>query len=198
MIKAIIFDLGGVIFTDGTNRFVANLVEKYGVDEDKARNIIEGKIGTQYRKSEITRNEFWKRFLEELAINENADKLEEAWISEYKLRDEMRDLLFELAKKYKLYFLSDSVRERAERLNSKYNLVSWFTDGIFSHEVGIRKPHPDMYRLILEKAGVKPEEAIFTDDKEKFLEPARELGMKTIHFETTEKFRDTLEKLLNP
>ena len=192
MIKAIIFDLGGVLFTNGTKKFIEDMSSKYDIDPEIVKNIMDGDIGSQYREAKITRDQFWEIVLEKLNINENIKTLEDRWISGYNLIEGTKDIILDLAKKYKVYYLSDNVRERVERINDRYNFLSWFDDGVFSHEVGIRKPNPEIYRYILEKALVLPEEAVFVDDKQSALDPAREMGIATILFESPDQLRQKL------
>jgi epoxide hydrolase-like predicted phosphatase len=52
---------------------------------------------------------------------------------------------------------------------------------ILSAEVGYGKPDPEIYQLALDKLpGIRPEEIIFIDDQERFLVPARTLGIHTV------------------
>lgn len=195
MIKAIIFDLGGVLFTNGTKQFIQDISKKYNLDPELVKEIMDGDVGSQYREAKITRDEFWKIALEKLNLPENIDNLEEQWISGYELIEGTKDIILELAKKYKVYYLSDNVRERVDRINNKYNFLEWFEDGIFSHEVGVRKPNPEIYKYALKKARVNPNEAVLIDDKQSALEPAQEIGITSILFETPEQLRKKLTKI---
>ena len=60
MIKTIIFDLGGVYFTDGTSKAIKIISEKFGLNREIVSDVFKGEIGTKYRKSEISHEEFWK------------------------------------------------------------------------------------------------------------------------------------------
>lgn len=195
MIKAIIFDLGGVLFTNGTKKFIKSLSSRYKIPRDKVKEIMDGKLGSEYREGKITRDEFWKKLLSQLHIDEEINTLEDEWINGYELIEGTRDIILELSKNYKVYYLSDNVRERVERINGKYSFFQWFEGGIFSHEVGVKKPHPQIYRLALEKASVHPNEAVFIDDKESCLPPAIEMGMTTILFTSPEQLRKELIQL---
>jgi hypothetical protein len=57
MIKTIIFDLGGVYFTDGMKRAVRKMRAKYDISEDKLYDVFDGELGTQYRARQKTWNE---------------------------------------------------------------------------------------------------------------------------------------------
>lgn len=195
MIKAIIFDLGGVLFTNGTKQFISDISKQYNLDREVVKDIMDGDLGSQYREAKITRDEFWKLALEKLHIQEDIDALEEQWINGYELIGGTKDIIFELAQRYKVYYLSDNVKERVDKINSKYNFLEWFEDGIFSHEVGVRKPNPKIYKYALNKAHVQPDETVFIDDKQSALEPAKEMGITTILFETPEKLQERLTEL---
>ena len=51
---------------------------------------------------------------------------------------------------------------------------------MISSEVGIRKPFPEIYKLSLKNLGVLPEEAIFIDDRQKNIDGAEAVGIKSI------------------
>ena len=195
MIKTIIFDLGGVLFTNGTKQFISDISKQYNLDPEMVKDIMDGEIGSKYREAKITRDEFWKQVLQKLNINEDIDILEEQWISGYKLIKGTKDIILKLRKNYKVYYLSDNVKKRVDRINKKYNFLEWFEDGIFSHEVGVRKPNPEIYKYALTKAHAQPEEAVFIDDKQSALKPAKEIGITTILFENPEQLRQDLVAL---
>ncbi len=195
MIKAILFDLGGVLFTNGTKKFNKAIASRYNLDDTFVQSVSDGEIGTQYREAQITRDEFWKYFLEGLKIREDPDVLEKEWISYYELIEGTRDIIRELSKKYKIYYLSDNVKERVQKLDERFGFLQWFDGGTFSHEVGVRKPNPKIYEFALHKAGVAPSEAVFIDDKKSSLIPAADMGMTVILFESSEKLRSELVRL---
>lgn len=194
MIKAIIFDLGGVVFTNGAKKFIETLANRYGIAQEKIKEVLDGEIGSKYRTGKMPREQFWKTFLHELNINADFEALELEWINGYELIEGTIELIDTLSKRYKIYFLSDNTKERVKRLDKKYNFLSWFADGVFSHQVGYRKPHPKIYEAVVKKAQVKPNEAVFIDDKPHFLPPAKAMGMLTFAFETPKKLREDLEK----
>lgn len=185
--------MGGVLFTNGTKQFILDISQRYQLDPKVVLDVLDGQIGSQYREAKITRDEFWKLIIEKLGLTEDIDVLETEWIRGYELIEGTKEIILELRKKYKVYYLSDNVRERVEKINDRYGFINWFDGGIFSHEAGVRKPSPQIYQLALEKAQVEPEEAIFIDDKESCLAPAKALGMTTFLFETPEKLKEELK-----
>lgn len=52
---------------------------------------------------------------------------------------------------------------------------------VISDQVGLRKPDPEIFQLILGRLDVKATDAVFVDDLTANLEPARALGMAVVH-----------------
>jgi putative hydrolase of the HAD superfamily len=76
-------------------------------------------------------------------------------------------------------------------------LLSKLFDGVvISGEVGIRKPAPEIYSMGAERIGLSPAACVFVDDLPFNLEPARELGMATIHHTDAAQTIAELEGLL--
>lgn len=195
MVKAIIFDLSGVVFSEGLDVFIRKLSQKYNSDfSDLKFEMRDGKLGTLYRINQISSCDFWGEIIKKFRIPENGEELAKMWNSSYTVCDCAVKIILDLRRKYKVYYLSDSVKERIDYLRNRYDFERWFEGGIFSHEVGFRKPNPEIYKMILRKFDLKPDEAIFIDDKEKNLHPASDLGMKTIIFENCEKLKQKLKE----
>jgi len=78
-----------------------------------------------------------------------------------------------------------------------HDLFDELFDGVvISAEEGIRKPAVRMYELGAERAGVKPEDAVYVDDLPFNLAPAEELGMATVHHTSADRTIPELEALL--
>lgn len=195
MIKLILFDLGGVLFTDGTSKFIKSISTRYDIPLEKVSEIVNGELGLKYREAQITRDEFWNQLVSKLSLTENIIDLENEWISYYELFEKTKEIIIKLKEKYKVYYLSNNVKERAERLNEKFDYLKLFNGGVYSHEVKAIKPDPKIYEFALNKAGFSANETIFIDDKESSLEPAKKMGIETIFFESSDKLEADLIKL---
>ena len=62
------------------------------------------------------------------------------------------------------------------------NLYKDFDEIVVSCDVGMRKPNPKIYKLILKKLKLKPSETIFIDNQKWNINPAKKLKMQTILF----------------
>lgn len=196
MIKAIIFDLGGVLFTNGTTLFAKHIAQKHNKDQKEVYSLLNySDIGNAYREGKMSKDEYWKTFKARLEISDETIELEKKWNDVYKVIEETRLIIEDLREKYKVYFLSDNVLDRIIEVDKKYGFRNWFHGGVFSHEVGFRKPHPKIYQITIEKIGLKPEEMLFIDDKKLNLPPAEKLGMHTLLFKNPQLLQSELKKM---
>ena len=195
--KTIIFDLGGVVFTDGTKNAIQKIAKNYEIPEEKVKDILQWPIGTQYRIGEITVEEFRDKAKEYRDKPEiNAKTLTNIWLEGYTPITSTIEIIKKLQKEwYELLFLSDNVKERVDYLEEKYHFQEMFKDGVYSHLMWTRKPDLKMYTEALNKASNIAENCIYIDDKENLLLPAKELWMQTIHFKLAEQKENTAKQL---
>lgn len=87
-------------------------------------------------------------------------------------------------KGYKVYYLSNWSAWTHDLLQEagKFDFISFMDGGIFSHEVGCRKPDPEIYDIFIKKYKINPETSIFFDDKEKNIKAAKNFGIRGIQF----------------
>ncbi|MBE5805956.1 MAG: HAD family phosphatase [Clostridiales bacterium] len=195
-IKTVIFDLGGVYFTDGTSRAIDIISERFGKNKEVVADVFKGDIGTRYRKSEISHEEFWNLAKSALGIDAKNEDLAEIWLSGYVPIEGTVEIVKQLEEQgYELLFLSDNVQERIDYLKERYDFLEHFKDGVFSHIVGTRKPDIKMYQYALDKTENNADECVYIDDKDNLLIPAQQLGMNTIHFKSAEALEQGLNRL---
>lgn len=96
---------------------------------------------------------------------------------------------------YKVYALSNWNAELYNRTIDDFTFLNWFDGKIISGEVKMKKPDEEIYRLLLQKFAVNPQNALFVDDNEKNVETAQKLGLHVHHFTTPEALRKELKTL---
>jgi len=96
---------------------------------------------------------------------------------------------------YPLYALSNWPQEKFVLVRPKYEFFDWFDDMVISGAVGLAKPDPKIFHLLLERMGRPASECLIIDDSEKNIAVARQLGFQTIHHQSPEKLRQELVRL---
>ena len=77
----------------------------------------------------------------------------------------------------------------------KYDFFEFIDDMIISGFVGLVKPDPAIYHLILTKIKKPARECLFIDDSAVNINQAKQLGFKTIHFKSPGQLGDELEQM---
>jgi HAD superfamily hydrolase (TIGR01509 family) len=196
MNRTVIFDIGGVYFSDGTRIAIDAIAAEYEINRDVVAGFINGEPGRQYRIGAISAEQFWRQAIRQWDIQASAETLALIWNSSYQLDEGTVRLVDRLKSAgHELLYLSDNTAEKVAYLDAKYAFVQKFDDGIFSHVVHCRKPDPVIYELLLAKASHPADACIFIDDKPANLEPAKNLGMQTIAFKNSAHLESSLKKL---
>jgi HAD superfamily hydrolase (TIGR01662 family) len=101
------------------------------------------------------------------------------------IRKGMPELVNSLKRKnYKVALLTNQNAEVADFLSKRFALDSMFSTQIVSGKVGIKKPDPRIYSHALKRINVKPENAVFVDDKVENLIGANKAGIRGVKFES--------------
>jgi len=150
-----------------------------------------------YDEGKLTGITFWQKLVHEAGLNLAPGTVEQLsnldarmWSTEnpamlaWQLQLKQRGLLTAI-----LSNIGDNVLASVERT---FNWLPRFDVLIWSYQWHMAKPDPAIYRLCLDKLGVRPDESLFLDDKLINVEAAHSLGIKAIHFTTIERLRQDL------
>lgn len=181
-ISCVFLDIGGVLLTDGWDHLARKRAAKnfkLQWAEMEARHHLtfetfeEGKISLDeylslvvfHQRRTFTRNQFWRYMLEQ----------SKAFPDTIELVAQLKQNLG-----LKIAIISNEARElnayRIERFKLD-RLADCFISSCFVH---IRKPDPDIFKLALDIAQVRPEQAVFIDNTPMFVQIAEELGIQGV------------------
>jgi putative hydrolase of the HAD superfamily len=196
MIKNIIFDAGRVLVTDVPLMKIAEeLSEQSTLSQAELHSYLyPNEHWTKLTLGQISEDEYWERFLEASKVDIDKTVLQERVRTALRpIADNVR-LIPLLKDRYQLAILSNHAREWSKFMMEEFDFFAYFHQIIFSCDVGLRKPDPRIYRLVLEKLKSRPEECLFVDDKRRNTNGAEEIGMKTITLENKVGLRNELLK----
>ncbi len=196
--KAIVFDFGGVIVHPNKTLFFEFIKSIFQIDDAVLQNIREKFKNA--KNAHTPESVFWKRTAEELHIT-----LPEDWEMQYDaavLRylnesQEMRALVKSYKELgYRVALLSNVTAERAIFLRNQ-GFYEDFFPVLLSCEIGIEKPDPRAYQMMLTSIQVLPENCIFIDDKPVNIEAAKAQGIDAILFLSPQQVEEELRIRLN-
>ena len=96
---------------------------------------------------------------------------------------------------YPLYGLSNWSAETFPMIRKKYPFFDLFDDIILSGAVKLLKPDPAIFHLTLGRIKRRPEECLLIDDSPANIASARELGLATVHFHSSQQLEQELHLL---
>jgi len=183
MIKAVIFDYGGVMKSSHPLSIDIATIYNISVEEVEKVKKITIPFFSLLQRGLINEQEFWQKFSDAIKkpIPQNyKELLREIYEKTLVLFPEMIEFVKKLKDKgIKTAVLSNITKFQAEIIR-KNNGYKEFNVLVLSYEEKLEKPELNIYLSVIKKLGVEPEECVFIDDKEKNLAPAKSLGMKTV------------------
>jgi len=193
MIKAVLWDFGGVITTSPFEAFNRYERER-GLPVAFIRSINatnpESNAWAMLESSRIDVAEFDEKFADEARARGHEVRGSDVLaLLSGDVRDAMVTALERIKREYRVGCITNNVSSSgegpgmartAERASRVADVMDLFDVVIESSKVGIRKPDPGIYEIACREIGVEPQEAVFLDDLGINLKPARQMGMTTI------------------
>ncbi len=189
MIRAALFDFGGVILSSPFEAFNAYEAE-VGLELDTIRTINatnpDVNAWARFERGELDPFGFIEVFEKEASVlGHRVDARRVLDALKGNVRPEMVEALRRCGEQLKTAMLTNNFRDPeggsshdpASELGAIFEM---FDEVIESSVVGVRKPEPSFYTIACERLGVTPEECVFLDDLGINLKPAKAMGMTTI------------------
>jgi HAD superfamily hydrolase (TIGR01509 family) len=204
-IQTLIFDLGGVIINLKTEQewLEEDLMPNFHFE--KIKELQQHNFFPDFETGKITVPDFIQH-LKGIAIKTEISEEEiiHHWNGLLKDIPKHRvDLLSKLSKKYRLILLSNTNHIHMDFIR-KF-MLSEFSEDIlqvnfhacyYSQEIGLRKPHKEIYEFVLQHQGIQASESLFLDDKmENLIEPEK-IGIQTLLVDFNTLTDSTLHDLL--
>jgi len=197
VIRALISDFGGVLTTPLAAGFLAYQQEARISLEDLGRGM--QAAGERYgehplyalERGQITEEEFARRLREQLDDGFDLTRLRELYFERIEPNAPMIAFVGEQRRRgLRTAILTNNVREWEPLWRAKLpELDEIFELVVDSAFVGMRKPDPAIYALVVERlgGGLEPSDCLFVDDNQENVHAAHALGMTAVHFRETEQ-----------
>lgn len=197
MIEAGIFDVGGVLVHWDGKPLVADITTTLRIDQETFWQAWE-KLIPLMDTGKITEDEFWKKFVSQTNSSQplpDESLFLRSFRTGFQPNDEVLALVKDLKDEgYRLGVLSNTIEPHTKFLRTK-GIYDSFDTLVFSDEVGLVKPDPAVYHLVLDRLKVEPSRAFFIDDKEENVAAANELGIHGIVFHDSGQLKNELQSL---
>jgi putative hydrolase of the HAD superfamily len=194
----ILFDIGGVLLTNGWDHKERSLVlEHFNLDRDAVESR-HAKASEAWERGELTLDEYFDAVVFYEPRTFSREEFFAAMCAQSKeLPGGALCILKELAAsdKCRIGALNNEARETHEFRVDKFGLHNLFQYTFTSCYMGLRKPDPKIYQRSLGILGDKPERSLFIDDRLENIAAAAAVGMKAIRFTSQAELREQLGTL---
>ena len=198
VIRAVVFDIGGVLEIDPDLGVVPMWESRLGLRAgelgERMRDAFAGgSIGT------ITEDDVHQALRDRLGLDNQqaAAFMADIW-REYlgTPNTELIDYARQLRPRYRTGILSNSFVGAREKEQAAYCFEDLVDDIVHSHEAGMSKPDPRIYALACTRLGVRPDETVFIEDTEYCVAGAREVGLHAVRYLDNAQVINEIEVLL--
>ena len=205
-IRHIIFDLGGVLLN-----LDYGLTEQAFIDAGVHNfpqlysQMKQTPIFDEFETGKIDRHQFIAALQQASPVPISPEQVINAWnamLLNYPLR--RLQILQQLRIYHDLFLLSNTNEVHEEAFNrilmsnnGMPNIGVFFDKVYLSHRIGLRKPNKEVFQLVLEENGLKPEHTLFIDDTPQHIEGAKLLGIQTIYLEKGMTIEKDIFKAIN-
>ena len=195
-IEAVAFDFGGVLVSFHGLKWFEQAGASLGLEVGELHEAVWGSPEWQLALvGAISDGEFWQRLGPRLGLR--SQEVIDRFVADL-FRDEadprMVDLVRGLRGPYRTGLLSNASDLLPSLLRERYGLDGLFDVKVISALVGVAKPDPAIYRVLLERLGTRPESTVFVDDREQNIAAAAALGIQAIKFEGYETLIPALRR----
>lgn len=195
--QAFVFDFGGVMTGEPKKEAVVQFLRStFSLSEVEFEKVnLEKREAVKTGKSD---EEFWRQFAEK-----NNIPLPTHWPHAFHVvmkeaigvNPEMYVLVAELKSKQIPVALLSNIDQRLAKLVREFGLYEPFDPCLLSCEMGVEKPDPKAYQVLLEQLGLPMAQGVvFIDDRQENVDAALKLGFDAILFTSLAQLRTELDK----
>ena len=187
-IKAIVFDCFGVLIKSGHNLLRQDFPElKNLVDDLQAKS----DLGVLDRDD----------FNEQIAAKTNftAKEIDDRYWGTNKYNHSVIEIAenFKKTGQYKIALLSNISRDWMTDILNYFDDKKLFDEVVLSGDINIVKPNPRIFKIMVDKLGLKPEECFMVDDLASNINGARLAGMHGVVFFSPEQLISDINNILD-
>ncbi len=197
-IKAVIFDFGGVLVRTTNEGGRKKWEERLNLAPGElSRTVFESEVSILATVGRVREEDIWKHVSDIYGLSPNElHALEQDFWSGDELDQTLIGYIHSLRPRYKTAILSNAWSGARLTFTNRFAIHDAVDLIVVSAEVGLAKPDPRIYQLIVKRLEVLPEESIFVDDFEQNVIAARTFGIHAIQFINTRQVIHEIDDLL--
>jgi epoxide hydrolase-like predicted phosphatase len=189
VIEAVIWDLGGVILRTEDRRLRAAWEARLNLAEGELDQLVfAGEMGRKAALGQAQVEDVWRWVGSRLELMpDELERLQDEFWQGDQLDGALVQYIRELRQECRTALLSNAWPGMRQMIENEWGIADCFDDLFISAELGLAKPDPKIYRLVLDRLDVPPPRAVFVDDFSENVKAAAALGLRAIQFLSSEQ-----------
>ncbi|MCF9046394.1 HAD family hydrolase [Acinetobacter nectaris] len=183
-IDTVVFDFGNVLVRWAPKEIINLTFSSPDNAEQLAKDIFAGDIWKNLNLGKLTEAEAKQEYAERYHLSSVTLDALFYYVKQTQILIYNTHILLEKLSQanYRLYALTDNVKEIVSHLRANYSFWNIFDGHVVSAEIGMMKPQKEIFQYLMDTYQVIPEHSVFLDDMAWNVQAASAMGFKTIHF----------------
>ena len=192
--ELLLFDLGGVLVEFAGPKELGQHLRWASTPEVILQRWVQCPHTEEFERGQLSPAQWAERFIKDWDVDLAPDDFLAKFTTwSRRVLPGAKELLEELRGRYRLAALSNSNELHWERNTNELRIIELFEFAISSHEVGLCKPDPRIYKTALERANVSsPDAIVFFDDLAANVEAAKSVGLRAYQVRGVDELRARL------
>ena len=182
-VKALLFDLGGVVVDiDFSRALKAWSAHSLLSNEELADSFRFDLAYEQHERGQISSREYFEHFAFVLRLSASHRQIEDGWNAVFKGEfAETRQLIQRARRTLPCYAFTNTNQSHMQVWSKLFPEVTTSFDRVFaSHLIGMRKPERSAFEFICSSVGCEPASILFFDDLDENVQAARKAGLQAV------------------
>lgn len=196
-IRAVIFDLGRVLVDIDNQFLVEKLFKGFEADnlQELGRKTMSDPAMIAFNTGQMHPEEFHRRMCKHFQLEADFDTFKKLWCDIFIPMNGIEALVDTVSKHAAVGLLSDTDPIHWNFIRNRWPWVGRIPNPTLSYEVGVMKPHADIYLAAAKNVNTNPQQCLFIDDLQVNVDGARAVGMQATRFETVDALARMLENM---
>ena len=191
-IKAVIFDLGGVVLHGGYLDFINNYCAECLTKQGKKKILF---LEHQVNLGNITEKQFYEQIQKTLHVLLNSKQMRNIIVKKMRANKPLEKFIPKLKSAKVALFTNSIGHMAADALKARRYPVKRLFDKVFySNVMHLAKPEIKAYNYVVKKLKVKPKEALMVDDRKGNIQQAKLAGLNGIVYKNLGQFKKALKQ----
>ena len=197
VVTTLFLDIGGVLLSNGWNRTMRKSgAQHFELDYEELEERHHLTFDS-YEKGLLSLDHYLDRTVFYRERSFSREQFKDFMFAQSQADPAMIELIRQLKQRYplKIVALNNEGRElNAHRIRhfKLTQIIDFFVSSCYVH---LRKPDPEIFRMALDMAQATPQQVVYFDDREMFVDVARDLGIHGVHHRDLATTRAVLAEL---